>query len=154
VNTASPRSILDCLRIDPFAVQELGSRNESDALLDSIAGDLEMLLNVRRRRNLIPPQFEEAATSILNFGIEEFDLFGDLRNPLEQERFCNSLESIIEIYEPRLAGVRVQLVRSGITKHRLQLRIQAVVVALEERATFEADFARMASRFSVRGGRR
>jgi type VI secretion system lysozyme-like protein len=154
MNAASHRSILDRLRIDLFAVQELGSRSEAESILDSIAGDLEILLNVRRRRDLIPPQFEEAATSILNFGIEEFDLFGDLRNPIEQERLCNSLESIIETFEPRLVGVRVQLVPSGITKHRLHLRIQGAVVSLDEQATFEADFARTSSRFSVRGGGR
>ena len=62
----STLTVLDRLLEQPPKAGDIGTRSRSP-FLDSIARDLEVLLNTRREDPMVPPEYEEAATSILNF---------------------------------------------------------------------------------------
>src|SRR5260370_42492914 len=75
---------------------EMGSRrSDVDEFAASIARDLHVLLNTRREENQVPPEFEETATSIVNFGIPDFTKCGGLQSTPEQFRLCKWMEEAI-----------------------------------------------------------
>lgn len=145
-------TVLDCLLQRKSQPGELGSRADDPAIA-SIARDLEMLLNVRRERNLIPAAYERAAGSILNFGVPEFDHFGDLSVQAEQDRLCGALEEVITTFESRLREVRVQVMDLENAKHILRIRVEALVVTIGEVRAFDAKLTRRSGRFTVGGVR-
>src|SRR5215470_9243663 len=81
-----------------------------DELEDTLHRDLTFLLNTRRAQEPISSAFQEAAQSILTFGLPDFTAINGL-DRAEQERIRREIENAIRVFEPRLSNVTVSLDR-------------------------------------------
>jgi type VI secretion system lysozyme-like protein len=132
-------SILD--RLAP-GEDERGARRSTDTIEDSILRDLEMLLNTRREEFLIPPEFEQTATSIVNFGVPDLAKCGSLRSGPEQTRLCRWIEDAIRTFEPRLCNVAVRVVDRENVTPVLRFRVEAKAEFTARRVAFELGLKR------------
>jgi type VI secretion system protein ImpF len=96
-----------------------------EQLKDSVARDLEALLNTRLA---IPEQqfagYPEARGSILNYGLADFAGLC-LTSGEDREALCARLKSAIEIHEPRLTEVTASLEAETGSVNRLHFVINA-----------------------------
>jgi type VI secretion system lysozyme-like protein len=140
--------------LDRLAPQEnsLGSRSQADSLEDSILRDLEMLLNTRREEFLIPPEFEQTATSIVNFGVPDLAKCGSLRSGPEQAKLCRWIEDAIRIFEPRLCSVAVRVVDRENVNPVLRFRVEAKAEFTARRVAFELGLKRDSGELAVLPG--
>ncbi|TFW33370.1 type VI secretion system baseplate subunit TssE [Massilia horti] len=96
-----------------------------DQVKDSIARDLEALLNTRLA---IPEHvfdaYPQARRSILNYGLVDFAGLC-LASTEDREAICASLKAAIEIHEPRLSDVTASLEAETGNVNRLQFVINA-----------------------------
>jgi type VI secretion system protein ImpF len=132
-------SILD--RLAPRE-DERGARRSADTIEDSILRDLEMLLNTRREEFLIPPEFEQTATSIVNFGVPDLAKCGSLRSGPEQTKLCRWIEDAIRAFEPRLCNVAVRVVDRENVTPVLRFRVEAKAELTARRVAFELGLKR------------
>lgn len=119
---------------------EIGSRR--GGMEDSIARDLEMLLNTRREEFLIPPEFEETAASVANFGVPDLTKCGNLRSSTEQAKLCRWIEEAIRNFEPRLRNVTVRVLDRENVTPVLRFRVEAKAEFVSERLAFEMGLKR------------
>jgi len=84
------------------------------AFKTSLRRDLEWLLNARRIITPVPDECPELARSVFTFGLPDItSMSKDSRESFE--RLGRLIQSAIDVFEPRLAGVTVDL-REGSTK--------------------------------------
>jgi type VI secretion system lysozyme-like protein len=140
--------------LDRLAPQEdsNGSRTHADSLEDSILRDLEMLLNTRREEFLIPPEFEQTATSIVNFGVPDLAKCGSLRSGPEQAKLCRWIEDAIRNFEPRLCNVAVRVVDRENVNPVLRFRVEAKAEFTARRVAFELGLKRDSGELAVLPG--
>jgi len=127
---------------------ELGSRREA-TIEDSIARDLEVLLNTRREEFLVPPEFEQTAASIVNFGIPDPAKCGSLRFGPEQAKLCRWIEEAIRNFEPRLRNVAVRVVDRDNVAPILRFRVEAKAEYTSEKLAFELGLKRDSGQLAV-----
>jgi len=144
-------SILDRLAPREDNRGELGSRR-GNAMEDSIVRDLEMLLNTRREEFLVPPEFEQTATSIVNFGVPDFAKCGSLRTGLEQAKLCRWIEEAIRNFEPRLCNVAVRVIDRENVTPVLRFRVEAKAEFASQRIAFELGLKRDSGALAVLPG--
>ncbi|MGR2664379.1 type VI secretion system baseplate subunit TssE [Chromobacterium haemolyticum] len=119
----------------------------------SLARDLEALLNTR----LAPLQelfdmYPQAHDSMLSFGIP--DLSGiSLLNPHDRELLREQLRRAIEMHEPRLSRVRVNLDAPREMERHLRFRVDAVLKVHPHRppVTFDATLQLSSNVYKVQG---
>jgi type VI secretion system lysozyme-like protein len=130
--------------LDKLAPREnaAGSRFSADSIEESIIRDLEMLLNTRREEFLVPPEFEQTAASIVNFGIPDLSKCGSLRLGPEQAKLCRWIEDAIRIFEPRLGNVAVRVVDRENVNPVLRFRVEAKAEFTAQRVAFELGLKR------------
>lgn len=130
--------------LDKLAPQEDAPRSRFSAhsLEESIIRDLEMLLNTRREEFLVPAEFEQTATSIVNFGIPDLSKCGSLRIGPEQTKLCRWIEDAIRIFEPRLGNVAVRIVDRENVNPVLRFRVEAKAEFTAQRVAFELGLKR------------
>jgi type VI secretion system protein ImpF len=124
-------------------------RGGADEFGASIARDLYVLLNTRREEFLVPPEFEQTATSIVNFGIPDFTKCGNLRSTADQMRLCRWIEEAIRIFEPRLRNIAVRVVDNENVTPVLRFRVEAKAEFIAERVAFEMGFKRDTGELAV-----
>lgn len=95
-----------------------------DELKQSVRRDLEWLLNARCPVFGIDEDLEEANRSVAVFGLPDFTALG-AKNPAEQERISNAIETAIEVFEPRFFDVTVNLEPVSNVDKQLVFRIEA-----------------------------
>jgi type VI secretion system protein ImpF len=115
----------------------------------SIARDLHVLLNTRREEFLVPPEFEQTASSIVNFGVPDFTKCGNLRSTADQMRLCRWIEEAIRIFEPRLRNVAVRVVDNENVTPVLRFRVEAKAEFIAERVAFEMGLKRDTGELAV-----
>lgn len=142
-------SILD--RLAP-GEDERGARRSAATIEDSILRDLEMLLNTRREEFLIPPEFEQTATSIVNFGVPDLAKCGSLRSGPEQTKLCRWIEDAIRTFEPRLCHVAVRVVDRENVTPVLRFRVEAKAEFTARRVAFELGLKRENGELAVLPG--
>jgi type VI secretion system lysozyme-like protein len=123
-----------------------------DVLEKSITRNVEMLLNTRREESLIPPEFEETAASIVNFGVPDLAKCGSLRSGPEQNRLCRWIEEAIRIFEPRLCNVAVRVLDRENVNPVLRFRVEAKAEFTEQRMSFELGLKRDNGQLAVLPG--
>jgi type VI secretion system lysozyme-like protein len=130
---------------------QIGSirRDSADEFSASIARDLHVLLNTRREEYLVPPEFEQTASSIVNFGIPDFTKCGNLRSSADQMRLCRWIEEAIRIFEPRLRNVAVRVVDNENVTPVLRFLVEAKAEFLAERVAFEMGLKRDTGELAV-----
>jgi len=145
-------TVLDLLLRPLSNAGEIAARSRNPQR-DSIARDLEVLLNTRREEELIPPEYEEAAKSLLNFGLPEVASYGNLSSPIEQTKLCKAMEEAIRLFEPRLKKVSVRVSMNEKRSELLGIRIEGSIDSLGEREVFDLGFQRDSGRMSIEAGR-
>jgi type VI secretion system protein ImpF len=135
-------TILDRLAPQEENRAELGSSRHGGAVEASIARDLEMLLNTRREEFLVPPEFEQTATSIVNFGVPDLTKCGSLRTAPEQAKICRWIEEAIRNFEPRLRNVAVRVIDRGNVTPVLRFRVEAKAEFASGRIAFDLGLKR------------
>jgi len=88
----------------------------------SLKRDLEWLLNTRKNPDEIPESLKEVYHSVYNFGLPDFShmSMGAVR---DRNRLLRAMETVLKIFEPRLADVKVNLVDAPTATNR-QIRFQ------------------------------
>jgi type VI secretion system protein ImpF len=136
-----------------------GGRTPAHTLRDmkqSIRRDLENLLNTRWRCTSWPPNLNELGKSLIDYGIPDFS-GSALGSSVNREEFRRIIERTIQRFEPRLKGVRVELVESGQSIDRmLRFRINATVQAdpAPEQVVFDSALEPLTANFQVKGAAR
>ena len=94
--------------LDPrTSVDSSVSRAESLRLFRAaVTRDLESLLNSMRPQIELPETYKELEKSLLSYGLPDISSMS-AENMRDQKRLLRSIESSIELFEPRLARVRV-----------------------------------------------
>jgi type VI secretion system protein ImpF len=124
----------------PNAATGIVSRLSMDQLKDSVARDLEALLNTRIG---IAPEtldgFPECRASIISYGLIDFAGFC-LSSTDDRAAICKSLKAAIEQHEPRLREVSASLELEQGSVNRLNFVINAMlqVEASAEPVNFNA----------------
>jgi type VI secretion system protein ImpF len=125
-------------------------RNEMRAAL---CRDLADLLNVRRADEAVNPLYQEAAASMLSFGVADFTSY-NLKNGIEQEMVRRSIENAIRNFEPRISGVSVMLEPPDPLQPVLRFQITALLRVDPESGpvVFDAALQRDSRRLAISGG--
>lgn len=140
--------------LDRFAPldEDRGSRSAEELIEESIVRDLEMLLNSRREEFLVPPEFEQTAASIVNFGLPDLAKCGSLRSGPEQAKLCSWIEEAIRTFEPRLGNVAVRVVDRENVNPVLRFRVEAKAEFTARRVTFELGLKRDSGQLAILPG--
>lgn len=126
-----------------------------DELKDSVAGDLEALLNSRTAMPADAVEdFPAARRSLLCYGMCDF-VGRSLANPADRSYICHTLEQTIAAHEPRLRDVTVSLLADERAVNVLRFSISAVLVVepAQEPVSFDALLQPTTQRYSVAKGR-
>lgn len=108
-------------------------------LRESVARDLEDLLNSRIARLEQIAHYPAVQQSILQFGIIDF-VGLSTANPMDRNKICQSIEQSIAAHEPRLTQTRVEMLLDSDNMGALCLSIQAYlnIHPLYEPVVFDA----------------
>ncbi|HEY7388197.1 MAG TPA: type VI secretion system baseplate subunit TssE [Bryobacteraceae bacterium] len=118
----------------------------------ALARDLTALLNTRRAAEDFDRRYQEAANSLLTFGIIDFTSY-NLKSGPEQEQLRRSIERAIRQFEPRLARVSVSIEEPDPRAPALRLQISAVLrTPTAEPVLFPITVHRDSRRLVVSGG--
>jgi type VI secretion system protein ImpF len=128
------------------------SWDEMREIKRSLCDDLAALLNTRRAEEDFDEQYEQAANSVLTYGVTDFTSY-NLTNTIEQERLRRSIERAIRLFEPRLTRVNVILEDPDPLRPVLRFQIEAVLRTETpgEPVLFDAMLYRDSRRISVSG---
>lgn len=143
-------SLFDKL-FDDQPVAAARRRLSLEQLKDSVARDLEALLNTRVLLDTdARDQFPLAMRSVVGFGLSDFAGLS-LANVHDRSRICSSIELAIAAHEPRLRDVRVDLELHRKTVNALFFSINAVLVVrpAQEPVAFDALLQPTSLQYSV-----
>jgi type VI secretion system protein ImpF len=142
-------SLLDRLTDAPAPQSSWEAMRELKA---SIGRDLTALLNTRRAEHDFDPSYDQAANSVLTFGVADFTSY-NLKNGIEQERVRRSIERAIRRFEPRLTAVTVTMDEPDPVRPVLSFQINAMlrVEPAAEPVAFDVTLRRDSRRMHVAG---
>ena len=127
-----------------------------DQLKDTVARDVESLLNSRRGpESGSLSALANAKKSVLAFGLDDFAA-KSMSSHADREAVCRSIEQAISNFESRLRNVRVTLEPDLADAQRLRFAIQALLVAhpLQEPVSFDAVLQTTTQHYAVQNLRR
>ena len=123
-----------------------------EGLKDSIARDLEALLNTRTALSEeMLTAYPEVAASVANYGLIDFAGMC-ISSDSDQQRLCASVKLAVERHEPRLHMVSATLrVRgSGINRVDFVISAQCKAFGAVERLRFDAVLEQSSQQYSIR----
>ena len=127
-----------------------------EQLKDSVARDVEALLNSRRGavREALAGH-PHAAASVAAFGLDDF-VSMSMASTLDRAAICRSIERAITDHEPRLHHARVELDKRDLATQKLRFSIHAMLVAhpQHEPVNFDAVLQTTTQNYAVQPGRR
>jgi type VI secretion system protein ImpF len=132
-------SLFDKL-FDETPVSAIRRRLSLDELKDSVARDLESLLNTRTVIDEdLADRFPLAVRSIASFGLNDFAGLS-LASVNDRRKICASIERAISRHEPRLREVQVllELNRNSINALFFSIKALLVVRPAQEPVSFDA----------------
>jgi type VI secretion system protein ImpF len=131
-------------------------RLSMEDLKDSVARDLEALLNTRKviPENLLK-DYPECGKSIVTYGLNDFAGLS-LASTDDRAFICRSLEQTIARHEPRLKNVVAALEVQEGSINRLNFAISALLVVhpAQEPVSFDAVLQPSSLHYSISKGRR
>lgn len=132
------------------------SRMSVEDLKDSVARDLESLLNTRMALSEdMLEDFPECARSIVTYGLADF-AGRSLSSPDDRVHICACLETTIARHEPRLRNVKASLeAREGaINSLNFSITALMVVSSSQEPVNFDAQLQPSTLHYSISKARR
>lgn len=152
--------LLDKLLLDgkqKTAAQEVAvTRYSMEELKDSVARDLEALLN---SRNTISDEmlriYPECGKSIITYGLKDFAGLS-LASTDDRAYICRSLEQTIARHEPRLRNVKAMMEVQESSINKLNFAISAILVvhSASEPVSFDAILKPSSLHYSISKARR
>jgi type VI secretion system protein ImpF len=127
-----------------------------EELKDSVARDLEALLNTRIAiPELSPKRFPECRRSLVTYGLQDF-AGRSLSSFDDRAHICACLEQAIARHEPRLRNVRASLELRDDAVNCLNFSITALLVvhAAQEPVNFDAVLQPASQHYTISRGRR
>jgi type VI secretion system protein ImpF len=126
------------------------------ALRASVRRDLEWLLNTRRIPEEAGAEYPEASRSLFNYGLPDFSSFS-FSNPKDRLRLLRSIESVVEIFEPRLEAIRVVLIERDAADFDRSIRFQIEGLLkmdpAPEQITFDTMLSLTSGEYQIKGDR-
>jgi type VI secretion system protein ImpF len=118
-------SLLDRL-IDPESGGTVARRGYGvNQMTEAVRRDLTELLNTRQSHDGLSPDFDELHRSILAYGLPDLTTFSAV-TPEERRQIGQTIERIIETFEPRLRDVRATVLNPGEQRERtIRFRVDA-----------------------------
>jgi type VI secretion system protein ImpF len=144
-------ALFDRLIEDDTSARE-SSRGTLEELKNSIARDLEALLNTRTALSEeMLADYPEVAASVANYGLVDFAGMC-ISSDTDQKRICAGVELAVARHEPRLHAVTAALrVRaSGINRIDFVISAQFKSSGSEERVRFDAVLEQSSQQYSIR----
>jgi len=141
---------------DPGAGSATVHRLSMEEMKDSVARDLEALLNTR---TVIPEQllkrYPECSRSIVTYGLNDFAGMS-LASPDDRAAICQGLERAIARHEPRLRNVRATLDvhEGGIDRLNFAITALLVLHASQEPVNFDAVLQPSSLQYTISKARR
>lgn len=141
--------------LDDDTMPRSANRGTLDALKDSIARDLEALLNTRTALSEgMLANYPEVAASVANYGLIDFAGMC-VSSDEDQKRICAAVKLAVERHEPRLhmvvAAIRVR--GSGINRIDFVISAQFRSETSGDRVHFDAVLEQSSQQYSIRHGR-
>lgn len=103
-------------------------RITAEELKDSVARDLEFLLNSRcSMSERLFKRYPQALRSVCSYGMDDF-VGRSLASPSDRNHICRSLERTIAVHEPRLRQVSISLDLDKQMTNRLRFTIHAMLI--------------------------
>lgn len=125
-----------------------------EQLKDSVARDLEALLNTRSAMpQHVLQAYPECAASVLNFGLADFAGLSHSSGE-DRQRICASVRQAVERHEPRLCNVRVSLAERSGAVNRIDLVITGRLRAhgADQAVSFSAALQPSSLHYSIKRG--
>ncbi len=122
-------SLLDRLKPPPKNVPDW-ARDKVQELTASVAQDLQNLLNTHKviGAEELPDDFPELRPSLVDYGIPDLTTIS-IYSDEQKQRFTEAVQRAIEVYEPRLKDVRVELLEANNEVELIfRFRIKAVLI--------------------------
>ena len=132
------------------------TRLSIEDLKDSVARDLEALLNTRTAiPELLLKQYPECGRSLVTYGLQDF-AGRSLSSPNDRAHICACLEKAIARHEPRLRNVRASLEVRDDAINCLNFAITALLVvrASQEPVNFDAVLQPSSLHYTISKARR
>lgn len=130
------------------------SRAESVRRLKAgLRRDLEWLLNTRRISGESNGNSSELAQSVYHFGVPDFSTF-NIGSPKDQAKLMRTIKNTVDLFEPRLAGVRLSVLESnaqGTRSVRFRLEGLLRMDPAPEHVSFDTVLQLTTGDFQVRG---
>ncbi len=125
-------------------------------LRDSIARDLEWLLNTKHTQSMDLDRFPEAKNSILTYGVPDFSTYS-WRSAADARAIARILEETIRRFEPRLLprSIKVEVLpASNVDQFTIGFRISAIlnVDPIREAVDFDTAIDFESTAVHVKGG--
>jgi len=132
------------------------ARLSIEAMTDSVARDLEALLNTRAlMRDDLEPRYPHCARSIITYGLNDFAGLS-LSSTTDRTHICRCIEAAIERHEPRLRRAKAALEVEQGSINRLNFAITALLVlqSAAEPVNFDAVLQPSSLHYSISKARR
>ena len=127
-----------------------------EELKDSVAQDLESLLNTRKviSEEILKP-YPECSKSIISYGLTDFAGLS-LASTDDRAFICRSLELTINRHEPRLKNVKASIDVENTAINKLNFAISALLVVnpISEPVSFDAILKTSSLHYSIKKARR
>lgn len=133
-------SLLDrLLDDDPNQVTELSMkwRYTLDEYKNSVARDLEWLLNTRLNSSPDLEQWSELGKSLSNYGLPDFSSLSAL-SEADKLKISQHIQTTISIFEPRLRQVLVHFLADTHTQFNFRIEAWLYIEKISERVMFDA----------------
>jgi type VI secretion system protein ImpF len=127
-----------------------------EELKDSVASDLESLLNTRKVISEMQlKRYPECAKSIVTYGLNDFAGLS-LASTDDRAFICKALEQAITRHEPRLKNVKASIDIESTAINKLNFAISALLVVnpISEPVSFDAVLRTSSLHYSINKARR
>ena len=115
--------------------------------------DLDWLLNTRRTAVTVPEALTELRQSLFRYGLPDISSLSS-DSPESGRQLARNVKEAIELFEPRLSGVRVSVSESapgGRKEIRFKVKATLEMEPNPERVVFDTVLEISSGRFSVEG---
>lgn len=125
---AAHRAMFQASLFDKLVSDQLDRGFRSvESVKESVARDVEHLLNTRLGRRIRHDDFPNLSRSVVNYGLMDFASMS-LASQEDRDRICDDIRQSILAHEPRLSRPMVTLAPQAARQQRLHFSIRATLL--------------------------